>query len=215
MRRPALTKEQITQFKKDVKLLARHVSSVAGLYNKLPTTFSQNQFSIAMGYTSFSELRLCENKFEHVRHEFDFFTHVEVKDIYEVYKDKGITLQQAGDGLESAIDSMSSASLPTITFEKLIPIMNASSVSEHQYVITDTHPREFKVLSTDAFFRNLSYGDLFIMEMPGKEQYYFTVVESYEHIYDPLTIVYNIRVGMWTEGGNGGFCVGTKVNGVG
>lgn len=211
--RPNLTNKEIIKFKQDVKLLARHVSTEAGLIKKLPTTFSQNQFAKAMGFTSFSELRLNQNPYEEAPNKLDFLNDVEVKDIFEAYKDKDISVKQAHNGLQSAKESLRDATLPTISFEALLPIINESEFSAHQYLITDDGPSEFKIDKTDSFFDQLMLEDQFILSLPCGKQFYYTVVESSPYIYDKSIKLFTIRKGFWVAVSNGGFCTGAEVKG--
>jgi hypothetical protein len=212
--RPNLTNQEILKFKKDVKLLARHVSNEAGLIHKLQTTFSQNQFSKAMGFSSFSELRLNENKYKENTTGFDLLSDIEIKDIFEAYKDKGISIEQASNGLGSARESLRITSMPTISLEDMLPIINKSQFSEHQYKIDDEEPTEFRVCKTDEFFDQLMVEDQFILSMPNNGiKYYYTVVNSFPYIYDKSIKVYTVRRGLWVALSNGGFCSGAEVRG--
>lgn len=213
--RPNLTDKEIKKFKADAKLISRHVSSEANLLTaskKLPVMFSQNQFAKAIGFSSFSELKLNKNSCNDAPGLYDLLDDVTEKEVYEAFKDKDITLQQAGDGLNSARKSLednSSSLMISISFGSLLPIINKSEFSAHEYKLDDSEPSEFKVSKTDEFFDKMKLEDQFILSMPNGKRFYYTVTDVKPYIYDKSILVYTITRGLW----NSGFCAGAEVRG--
>lgn len=215
LHRPALSKEQIQTLKSDIKLLARHVSIAASLPRKIGPTTAYNRFAVLMGFTSFSQLKLnIKGPFAKTV-VFDFLNDLEVKDVYEAFKEMNVNLIDAENGLQSVLDSLKPVSedLKFISLSDAADILNRSYIADTQHVYNEISPKEFKATLDDAFFKDLGIEDHFVMDAPDGKKYYYTVVDSSPHIYDERVQVLTIRIGLWVSVENGGFCCGNEFKG--